>query len=256
MSAAQDILDLLRASPGLKARDIASRLGMDRTQVNALLYGECKQHVVQDKGYRWRIRGRGREDASASAEEPPLTTPLARLCRYYLDCLSQDAQHGVSVFASGQFGTNYAELPTLPLLDDVDTDIFEDEEPKRLLNRMRQDRSRLALYLGYPVRLRQHRGRNGWEGFFVEPIMLVPFVQDPGNRYAVPELSDELPHFNFKALNALNTFGGSRLIEEIVQLSDDLGLSALTTDDLDVDELFLRLRDVRPEWDCPPFLSS
>lgn len=248
MNAAQDILDLLRSNPGLKAKEIASRLGMDRMQVNALLYGDCRQHVVQDKGYRWKIRG-GEGDGAPAMEEATLTTPLARLCRYYLDCLAQDAEHGISVFASSQFGTDYVELPVLPLLDNVDVNIFEAEEPRRLLNRMRQDRGRLALYLGYPVRLRRHRGRNGWEGFFVEPIMLVPFIQDPENRYAIPEISDEQPHFNFKALKELNTFGGSRLIEEVVQLSDELGFSALTTDDLDVDELFLRLRDVRPEWD-------
>ncbi len=185
------------------------------------------------------------------APESPqkLDTPLARLCRFYLDCLNQDDQGGLSVFASSQFELDYVELQTLPLLADAPDEIFGDEAGRRLLNKTKRDRSRLNLVLGYPVRLSKVRGRRGWEGYVVEPILLFPYHEDPMDRYATPTLSDELPQINSKALRSLTAADSASIVEEIVQLSEELGLANVENELPELDEIIARLRAVRPEWD-------
>jgi hypothetical protein len=131
--------------------------------------------VTQDKSYRWWPKGTPVEKREPE-QQAKLDTPLARLCRYYFDCLNHDDQGGLSVFASSQYGDlDYVELGVLPLLSDQPDAIFQDEGARKLLNKTRQDRSRLALVLGYPVRLTKARSRKGWEGFFVEPMLLSGF---------------------------------------------------------------------------------
>jgi len=246
----EKIVELLRSRPGLKARDIAAALGVDRTVINSALYGRLKARLHQDKSYRWYLKdSQPRPVASEQAEVAP-DTPLARLCKYYLQCLSHDSEYGVSVFAQGSFGLDYAETDVLPFVSDTDPDPFSQTDCRQLLNKVRGDRSRLTLCLGYPVRLRHYRSQKGWEGRFVEPIFLFQFLFDPNDRYATPTLSDDLPVLNFKALKWLNTLGAGQLMEEAIQLADELGLVVSPDGEVpDLDEVFQRLQRIRPEWD-------
>jgi hypothetical protein len=43
------ILEPLTASPQLKTREIAARLGIDRGEVNSFLYGSLAERVTQDR---------------------------------------------------------------------------------------------------------------------------------------------------------------------------------------------------------------
>lgn len=122
MTNAERILDLLISSPGKRAKDISAQLCIDRSMVNSILYGTLRGRVTQDNSYRWWPKEAAQLGQPTSAQVPRLDTPLARLCRYYLDCLSHDDQGGLSVFASTSFGNlDYAELRALPQVsDDVD----------------------------------------------------------------------------------------------------------------------------------------
>jgi len=250
MSTEQRIVELLSQTPGLKARQIASQLGLDRRDVNSLLYGRLKSQLAQDKEYRWwpkdsRPAAKDKEPTS----EKRLNTPLARLSRYYLDCLSQDNDAGISAFASSRYDLDYVPLAECPLLSDGDDHLFDGEAAKKLLNKTRKERGRLAIYLGYPVRLRFMRSRKGWEGFMMEPVLLFPFTTDATNRYAAPTLSDDMPLFNFAVLKSLTTFGSGNVMDEAIQLSEELGLTNPEGDLPDLDEICPRLRSARPEWD-------
>lgn len=128
MSTEQRIVELLSQTPGLKARQIASQLGLDKRDVNSLLYGRLKSKLAQDKEYRWwpkdsRPTAKGKEPSS----EKKLNTPLARLSRYYLDCLSQDNDAGISAFASSRYDLDYVPLAECPLLSDGDDYLFDGE---------------------------------------------------------------------------------------------------------------------------------
>ncbi len=246
---AQRILNLLQAKPGQKARDIATQLGVDKSTINSLLHGLLQGDVTQDKSYRWWLKGPAEVKKRQPKSPQNLDTPLARLCRYYLDCLNHDDQGGLSVFASSQFDLDYVELQTLPLVADAPEEIFGDEAVRRLLNKTKRDRSRLTLVLGYPVRLTKVRGRRGWEGFVVEPVLLFPYHDDPADRYATPTLGDELPQINSKAIRSLTAADSASIVEEIVQLAEELGLANVENELPDLDEIIPRLKAVRAEWD-------
>jgi very-short-patch-repair endonuclease len=158
---------------------------------------------------------------------------------------------GVSEFASSNYGQlGYVELASLPMLDqDSDDDPFGSEAGRQLLARVRRDRNRQVVFLGYPVRLNLIRSRkSNWEGFKVEPLLLFPF-QDADSKYATPTLSDDLPQINFQALRSLSNVSKTSLMEEAIQLAEELGLGNVAGEQPDLDELFARLREIRADWD-------
>jgi very-short-patch-repair endonuclease len=244
------VLQKVEAQPGLKARDIAAQLGVDRHAVNAVLYGPLKGKVQQDREYRWYLKGSG--VAGRHEEERPkrLDTPLARLCRYYLDCLSHDDLGGVSEFATSLYGQpSYAELPALPMCTEEGYDPLDSDDGRRLLAAVGRDRNRQTILLGYPVRLKHLRSqKKDWEGFKVEPILIFPY-QDADARSSKPELSDDPPLINFKALSSLSNTGETSLMEEAIQLAEELGLGNVADEQPDLDELVARLREIRSDWD-------
>jgi len=243
------VLQLILAKPGLKAKDMAAHLGISRKEVNSALHGPLRGKIVQDKSYRWWPRGSPNAQAIGPEVPKTLDTPLARLCRYYLECLTYDYTDGISVYASSRYGLDYVELENVPFIGEGAGDLFEEENARRLLGKVGKERAQLALYLGYPVRLRKIRSRSGWEGLVAEPIFLFPFRFDHANRYAAPSLDDDLPVFNFKALGSLMAVDSGNAMDEAIQLSEELGLNAVGDDLPEIDEIFPRLRSTRPDWD-------
>jgi len=239
------IATALLAKPGMTAKDIAVALNTDRTTVNSVLYGALKGQFVQDQKYRWFPTEKLKESKSSASQTTPVNTSLARLCRYYLACLGQDDEAGVSVFAFNQYGPpDYCELETLP--DGDEASMFQNEDAQRLIAALRKDKSRLALYFGYPTTLKKVTSRKGWQGFFVEPLILIPveFDEEPHGR---PRLAHGFPLINLKALKRLTGAERDGIMEELVQLEDELGLTG-EGDLPQIDELVQRLAAIRPEW--------
>ena len=50
------ILAIIQNEPGIKARLIASKLSVDKTEINSLLYGKLKGKVIQNKKYGWSLK--------------------------------------------------------------------------------------------------------------------------------------------------------------------------------------------------------
>lgn len=249
MTLAEKIISVISEQPGLKARKIAERLDVDKKAVNSLLHGLLKGKVRQDNTYRWYpVAGVSPTGAAKSSVSPnaQTDTPLARLCRYYLDCLAQENDQGVSVFAASKFGDeDYAQLNCFPGYGQENVDPFSVEGVDRIVRKVKASRGQSELYLGYPVRLRKHRARSGWEGCFMEPVMLWPCSLD---EYGVA-LDDDQPFFNFKVLKTIGAGGEVNHLEEAVALNEELGLNSTPGEGPEIDELASRLRTVRPEWD-------
>src|ERR1043166_8869657 len=222
MALEDDILAALTREPGLKGREIGSRLGSDKTLVNSTLYKlQFRKLAWQDNGYRWFLKPATSE--SRQTDEPQLDTPLARLCRYYLHCLSLDDESGVSLFAQSRFSPEYIEVPVLPEFDPEERSLAGFTGVSELFQRLRTSASRQVPYLGYPVRLRAHRSEKGWAGFFVEPVFLFDFT------------------------------------DEAARLAEELGFSEAEPPELD--EFIARLVQIREDWDWkeemnPACLSS
>ena len=203
-----------------------------------------------DNTYRWRL-AEGSSSASRTQARPPqdLDTPLARLCRYYLDCLSYDSDNGVSTFAAGRQELDYFD-PGLTNLAETLANGLHGDGVQALLNRLSQDRNRETLVLGYPVRLRRFRARSDRSDrsdYMLEPVMLFELRGSP-NDLATAGF-DTMPRVNFAHLKSPGMGGSGDLMREVLQLAEDLGLAGDTGEIPELDKLFNRLHSVRPDWD-------
>ena len=67
---------------------------------------------------------------------------------------------------------------------------------------------------------------------------------DTGRR-----LADGPPILNFAVLKSMSSLGAGQPMEEAIRLAEDLGLMSANEGAPDPDELVMRLRRIRPEWD-------
>src|ERR1700704_3798724 len=137
MDVADRILQAIEASPGIKAKDVATRLGVDRAAVNSVLYGTLRHRTTQDSSYRWWPKRKTNIQQADDVLQTRIDTPLARLCRYYLDCLNHDDQGGLSVFASSHFDLDYVEIDSATLLSGDSKNIFSSDQAHKLLRKVR-----------------------------------------------------------------------------------------------------------------------
>lgn len=54
---AEKILKTIEATPGLLAREIATKFGVTRKEVNSILYGKLKSKIRKDEKNRWYLVG-------------------------------------------------------------------------------------------------------------------------------------------------------------------------------------------------------
>ena len=242
---AERILAELRSAPGQKADELAEALGVERREVNRCLSRELAGRVQQSPDYRWRLL----DSTQAPPATPPVapSTEIARLCRYYLECIGEDMDQGVSTFAENRDGKpDYAELSGHPTVTRR-ADWFHEPGVDRVLGRVRQERAKLVAWLGYPVRLRRHRSPK-WEGFFVEPVLLwrIELGEKSGEP---PRIDEEAPLPNAKFMSAVAMGDGTQLAEETARLIEELGLNVAQADLPEVADLIERLVRIRPDWD-------
>lgn len=239
----QRILEALARKPGLTVAELATALRRDRREVIRCLNHELAGQVQQGSDYRWQLAKRDGEKAAVTLGP---TTEIARLCRYYLECISQDMDEGISVFARSQKGDpKYAQLASVPIGSDGNW--WGSAPVGRLLGEVRRERGKLMPWLGYPVRLRKHRTAR-WEGFLVEPVLLWP-ISLPEASGDAPSIDKQMPMLNAKFMRSVAMGDGMQLAEETARLSNELGLGAPVGELPDVDELVERLVRIRPDWD-------
>lgn len=233
------ILEYLATNPGKTAREIGEALGEDKKPINSRLYGVLKGQVVQDSAYRWSLLNDAADEQPAQSSFA--NTDLARLSRYYLACLGQDA-NGVSVFAESKFAPNYMELDALSANS---PGLWSSEAGRTMLAQLRKDKSRLMLQLGFPCTLHQRRSkRSSWQGYMVEPVFLFPVQMDDQQR---PSLDMSFPNINPEVVKRYSNAAGQDIMAELVQLEEELGLANADVAP-ELDDLVARLRAVRPEW--------
>lgn len=63
MSLKEKIVESLKRKPGQFAKEIARELGVDRSEVNSVLYKQLQGVAIQDKSYRWTLAGSGNTQA-------------------------------------------------------------------------------------------------------------------------------------------------------------------------------------------------
>jgi len=246
MNLKENILRIVQLNKGIKAKEIANQLNVDKSQVNSVLYGQLQGRVYQDNQYRWHAgKQTGEEDPGILSVE--LNTPLARLSKYYLDCLSRDIDTEVSVFASSKYGCpEYGQLSSLPFYKSRE-DSYEPECVRKTINKVLKEKNRLNLVLGYPLYLNEFTARNGNTYQKIEPLFLFKHDQESISYNGIPSLSDDLPQLNSAAFKNMTGASGHEILNEMLVLYEELGLEG--NEELpDWDDLFVRLQSVREEW--------
>lgn len=236
------VLEYIRQRGRSKAKQIADSLGVDRADVNTALYGPLRGKVRQTNDYSWSLA-----EAAPAARGTAGSTPTnshESLFGYYLDCLSQDDDSGVRTFADSKYDLDYVELEGWPF--DVDQPNLGAEPLRKLIGRQRREARKKALWLGYPALVRRARSRKGWEGAFLEPLLIWPQDTEAEGLAFLPE-----PMINTRALESL--VASENVLEEAAHLAEELGLDF--SDSPPLDELVARLRDLRPEWDWKEALA-
>jgi len=230
---ADRILQLLANQPGLKARQIAEELGLDRADVVAAL--DQLPNIVQDAAYRWWPKGRVSQPSGGAG---PARTFLANLCRYYLECLARESGPSISLVASETSG--YVELTALPFTELCGEPPATMRAVKRLAQKVARERGQLTLYIGYALRIVNGR---------IEPLLLYP-LDEPVLDSANPlRPGSEIPLFNLEVLKSLPAADSGNLLDEAIQLSEELGLADPDEDPPNWDELVVRLHRSRPDWE-------
>ena len=241
------IIAIIQNQPGVKARLIASKLGVDKTQVNSLLYGKLKSKIAQDKKYGWALKSYDPEVKKTKSLDTKEKTPLGKLSKYYLDCITNDSENGIRVFAQSKFDLDYGELEKLPVLDNVslENEINKNDELQKLISKSRSLKSNKTPYLGYPVSLMEIKSKKGQMWRFIEPIFTFPL--DYKSKSSI-EVNEDIPNLNPSFIrNVTDESQSSARFEEILLIYEELGLSD-NEDIPELDDIFIRLQKIRPDW--------
>jgi hypothetical protein len=87
----QIIFEYISANPGKKSAEIAGAVGSEKRIVNGILHGELKGKAKPTGDYRWvSVEPGNPPDTQTSIPSPSSNSLISRLCRYYLECLSQE----------------------------------------------------------------------------------------------------------------------------------------------------------------------
>jgi hypothetical protein len=246
MSHKEKIQQLLAGKPGLKAQQIATELGIEKSHVATALYGFSNTELIQDSSYRWWPRAKEtRADGPTTAHHPF----LSRLCRYYLDCLSHESGAGISIPATSE-DAEYVALAALPFAQAPEPP--NHRAIRRIIQKVRRERTQLTLYIGYALRVRSIRRRDPHADDAetrLEPVLLYPIDEAVESAEELLRPATGIPMFNLEVLKNLPAVDSGNLIDEAIQLSEELGLANADEDLPQWDEIIFRLQHRRPDWD-------
>jgi len=243
----QKILAIIQNHPNIKARDIALKLEVEKTSVNKLLYGKLKSKIFQNSKYQWSLKSEFKSNKINSSEtNKDNKTILSKLSNYYLDCVVNDADQGLRVFASSKFELDYAELKKFPLLDEVSlsNEIEDNNDAKKIITKSRDKGNYKTTFIGYPVNIMEIKSKKGVNYKFAEPIFLFPVIQ---NSKEIFEPQEDSPRLNSSYIKNITNNISINSTEEILHIYEELGLNN-TDEQIDLDEIFIRLQEIRPDW--------
>lgn len=245
MDLEQRLVQELSGNPGQKASELAGKLGATRREISHLL-NRLDHQFEQDSAYRWwplnQAPGPGEEGAGSGSSK----TPLARLCRYYLDCLGQEDVSEISAWARSRHDYDYVPLGEVPT-NGIGR-LLREPRPASLLSATQRDRGSRILYLGYPINIDRITSRRGEHFYRLEPVLFLPVeFERPSNRGAA-SLPGDYPTINPAVIKRYSNADDFTLADELLQLENELGFPNTYADVPELDEVAQRLFRVRNEW--------
>lgn len=254
MKLEEAIIIILQKEPNLKANEIVNKLkdtfniDTDKTKLNKILYGPLNSKLEIDDVYRWSLKNNHK--IGSTVDVPTIkNTLLSKLSAYYLDCLSKDIESGISCYASNKYGSpDYGQLFSLPNFQKIDQqNNFELIDVKNTIQKVKKDKNRLILQLGYPINLRKLSTAK-YTFNLVEPLFLIPVDMEKTISSSQLIIKDEVPTLNVIAIKNLSGLEKNELLQEILILNEKLGLNNSWENLPDFDDLVLNLNRLRPNW--------
>lgn len=113
---------------------------------------------------------------------------LSKLCSYYIECLSKDADFGVSVIKK-DFKVNFFPLENLPLGNSVYHSINIEDQKNSF-------KKSYALKIGYPISLSKNMSKAGYLYEIYEPVFLFNIDEESFYKNKQIFLTDDYPELN------------------------------------------------------------
>lgn len=181
---------------------------------------------------------------AAPATEPFTDTLLARLCRYYLDCISADDAGEISFWSTDNAAdADHLELDVAWLFG-KDT-ALQQPQLQAFHERFVRSLTPRTLKVGLSVLVQSVHLKSGAAARKLVPLLLLAAGFDAQGRLVVERESVSL---SAAAVRELTRLQGTELQFELSQLEQALGFDELRADTADLERIVRRLRELRPEW--------
>lgn len=227
----QEILHIIQTSSGIKAKDIASRLGLSRNEVNSVLYGSLKTRCYQDSTYRWFAIEQNKQQI-AKNQGPAPDKKLSDLCRYYLNCLSLETSSGISAFLTSKYSLSYAEISSITIDQPI-------PEVANLIKKVSNDPT-LTAHIGYPCLIQKIYSSKSEQYFYkLAPVLLFPVEIEAGSVKI-----GTIPRINIEVIRQYSEKDINSQVYDLIELENELGLNEADAE-IEIDEMIARLQSLR-----------
>jgi very-short-patch-repair endonuclease len=250
MSLEDKIIEVLNEGKPLKGREIAELLvskygvNVDKSEVNSALYRKLHGVASQNKNYQWSLKTTEAETKKKVDPSVQQSTPLAKLCYYYLECLSKDMEGGISVYARSKYLLEYTQLNAFPGEQNAELKI-----DRHLIEKIKGNSNGFVFKFGYPMLVRKLPARQSGFYFKAEPLFVFSVDTEFALQNGSVRLTDDEAVLNPEALKATTGIqSASELMLEIVDLYEELGMNNDPDDKPGVDEMLLRLQQLKENW--------
>lgn len=205
----QEILHIIQTSSGIKAKDIASRLGLSRNEVNSVLYGSLKTRCYQDSTYRWFAIEQNKQQI-AKNQGPAPDKKLSDLCRYYLNCLSLETSSGISAFLTSKYSLSYAEISSIAIDQPI-------PEVANLIKKVSNDPT-LTAHIGYPCLIQKIYSSKTEQYFYkLAPVLLFPVEIEAGSVKI-----GTIPRINIEVIRQYSEKDINSQVYDLIELENEL----------------------------------
>lgn len=225
---------MLSIEDGLKAAEIAKRIGLEKKAVNSTLYTLKGRGVTSiDAAYAWHIvdKSANKSDGTPTVQ---VDKDLYNLCRYYLSCINMEENNEIAAFLTSNDDLKYETL------SGISVDSFG-EKANSLIRKTNASREYVS-HVGYPIQIYTIQARDGKYYRFVAPIFTYDVEVEAGQLTLSP-----VPGINMKAVNNFSTRNIDDQTENLIQLEKELGMDQPDSD-IALDDLVYALKDCRSQW--------
>lgn len=236
----EQILNIVKSRNGIKAKDIARLLNMQKSDVNTILFRFQGRNIcIQDPQYNWYAIGVANSARTANGNTQGLPVrkadeKLQNLCKYYLNCIALDDSNEVKFFQTGNFGVDYHEVFGVEL-----EQICTEAGKQFIANAVGAQKS---IFLGYPILIENITTSRNEAYRFVAPVLMFPIEYNAGNI-----VISSYPRINMEVMRIFGARDKNERLQELLDLEHELGIDDPNAD-FDIEDITMRLQEIRVGW--------